>query len=65
MPEILPQELLAVPDDLESLRNLVESYVDNLSYKQDSIFEYIQEEFSLEKKTQQIMDVYKELLVSE
>ena len=65
MPEILPQELLAIPDDLDSLRNLVESYVDNLSYKQDSIFEYIQEEFSLEKKTQQIMDVYKELLVSE
>jgi len=49
---------------LDSLRNLVESYVDNLSYKQDSIFEYIQEEFSLETKTQQIMDVYKELLVS-
>ena len=64
MPEILPQELLAIPDNLDSLRNLVEKYVNNLSYKQDSIFEYIQEEFSLEEKTQQIMDIYKELLIS-
>jgi glycosyltransferase involved in cell wall biosynthesis len=64
MAEILPRELLAEPDNLTSLTNLVEKYVGNTSYKQDSIFKYVAEEFSLSKKVSQTLDIYKELLIS-
>ncbi|MGB1067353.1 MAG: glycosyltransferase family 4 protein [Gammaproteobacteria bacterium] len=65
MNEILPMELLAKPNDLNSLQNLVERFVDNSNYNQSSIYKYISEEFSLGSKASQIMDLYKELLVSE
>jgi len=65
MNEILPMELLAKPNDLISLQNLVERFVDNSNYNQSSIYKYISEEFSLGSKASQIMDLYKELLVSE
>lgn len=65
MNEILPMELLAKPNDLISLQNLVERFVDNPNYNQSSIYKYIGEEFSLASKASQTMDVYKELLVSE
>ena len=64
MAEILPRELLAEPGNLTSLTNLVEKYVGNTSYKQDSIFKYVAEEFSLSKKVSQTLDIYKELLIS-
>ena len=65
MNEILPKELLAVPNNLVSLTDLVERYVDNSNYNQESIYQYVAEEFSLTVKTRQTMDVYKELLVSQ
>ena len=37
MAEILPKELLAEPDNLESLKDLIEAYVGNENYSQDSI----------------------------
>ena len=46
MAEILPKELLAEPDNLESLKDLVETYVGNENYSQDSIYEYVKQEFS-------------------
>ena len=64
MAEILPRELLAEPDNLNALTELVERYVDNTSYKQDSIFKYVAEEFSLSAKASQTLDIYKELLIS-
>ncbi len=64
MSEILPKELLAEPNNLDSLTNLVERFVDNSNYNQESIYQYVAEEFSLTVKTRQTMDVYKQLLVS-
>ena len=64
MNEILPKELLAEPNNLVSLTDLVERYVDNSNYNQESIYQYVAEEFSLTVKTRRTMDVYKELLVS-
>ena len=64
MSEILPNELLAKPNNLVSLTDLVERFVDNSNYNQESIYQYVAEEFSLTVKTRQTMDVYKELLVS-
>ena len=65
MSEILPKELLAKPNDLASLKDLVERYVGNPNYNQGSIYQYIAEEFSLSAKARQTIDVYKELLVSQ
>ena len=45
MPEILPKELLAEPNNLDSLKELVETYVGNENYSQDSIYEYVKQEF--------------------
>ena len=64
MSEILPKELLAKPNDLASLTDLVERYVGNPNYNQEAIYQYVAEEFSLTVKTRQTMDVYKELLIS-
>ena len=64
MSEILPNELLAEPNNLVSLTDLVERFVDNSNYNQESIYQYVAEEFSLTVATRQTMDVYKELLVS-
>ena len=64
MSEILPNELLAEPNNLVSLTDLVERFVNNSNYNQESIYQYVAEEFSLTVKTRQTMDVYKELLIS-
>ena len=64
MPEILPKELLAEPDNLESLKDLIETYVGNENYSQDSIFAYIKQEFSAVSQSKKIINIYKELLVS-
>ena len=44
MNEILPKELLAEPNNLVSLTDLVERYVDNSNYNQESIYQYVAEE---------------------
>ena len=64
MAEILPKELLAEPDNLESLKDLIETYVGNKNYSQDSIFEYIKQEFSAVSQSKKIINIYKELFVS-
>ena len=60
---ILPQEILAEPDNLESLQSLMESYVDNITnLNQESIFEFVKQEFSLEKQADKVMKVYLSVL---
>ena len=64
MSEILSKELLAKPNDLMSLTALLETFVNNPNYNQESIYQYVTEEFSLKSKSKQIINVYKDLLVS-
>tara|TARA_X000000368_G_scaffold413517_1_gene401708 strand:- start:880 stop:1851 length:972 start_codon:yes stop_codon:yes gene_type:complete len=62
---ILPKELLAKKDDQASLQNLLETYVDNIELlNQDSIFEFITNEFSINEKIPQIQEVYYSLFNS-
>ena len=61
MEQILPGELLAEPDDLNSLKKLISRWVD-AGFKQDSIYQYVAEEFSLEKKAKKVFTVYEDLL---
>ena len=56
---ILPKELLARANDLESLQHLLETYVENISqFNQSAIFNYVREEFSLEKQSSKVMKIY-------
>ena len=64
MADILPLELLAKPDNEESLTKLIRSYVDGKTMNQDSIFRYVNEEYSLTAQGNKILKVYKDLLVS-
>ena len=64
MPEILPKELLAEPNNLDSLKELVETYVGNENYSQDSIYEYVKQEFSGISQSKKILNIYRELFVS-
>ena len=64
MAEILPKELLAEPDNLESLKDLIETYVGNENYSKDSIYEYIKQEFSGISQSKKILNIYRELFVS-
>ena len=64
MKEILPVELLAAPDDLNSLKELVHRYVGNESMNQDSIYKYVTEEYSIKTQSKKVHQVYKDLLVS-
>ena len=42
MDEILPKELLAKKDDQQSLKDLLEKYVDNINIlNQDAVFEFV------------------------
>ena len=61
MSQILPQELLAEPDNLESLKNLIHNWIDR-SMSQQSIFEYIVEEYSIDKASAKVLSVYEDLL---
>ena len=51
-------------DNLESLRRLIQTHVGNDNYLQDSIFQYVKEEFSLRGQSKKILDIYKNLFVS-
>jgi glycosyltransferase involved in cell wall biosynthesis len=61
MEQILPEELLAEPDDLDSLKKLINRWI-YASFKQDSIYQYVAEEFSLEKKAKKVFAIYENLL---
>ena len=59
---ILPKELLASANDLESLQLLLESYVDNIGhFNQSAICDHVREEFSLEKQSNKVMKIYDDL----
>ena len=60
---ILPKELLADKDNQKSLQDLLENYVDDIDLlDQGSIFEFVRNEFSINKKISQIQEVYYSLL---
>lgn len=60
---ILPRELLAKKDNQESLQKLLETYVDDIDLlNQDTIFEFIENEFSIEEKINKLHEVYTSLL---
>ena len=61
MSQILPQELLAEPDNLESLKNLIDNWI-NRSMSQESIFEYVAQEYSIDKASKKVLSVYEDLL---
>ena len=63
---ILPKELLAEPDNLESLKLLLETYVSNIDQlNQSAIFEFVRDEFSMEKQTSKVMKVYENCFKSD
>ena len=63
MDYILPKELLADKDNQKSLQDLLENYVDDIDLlDQGSIFEFVRNEFSINKKISQIQEVYYSLL---
>ena len=65
MENILPKELLAKKNDQESLQNLLEKYVDNIDVlNQEAIFNFISEEYSIDKKISEINLIYDSLLIS-
>ena len=60
---ILPRELLAKKNNQESLQKLLETYVDDIdSLNQDTIFEFIENEFSIKEKINKLHQVYTSLL---
>ena len=61
MSQILPQELLAEPDNLESLKRLIDNWIDR-SMSQESIFEYVAQEYSIDKASKKVLSVYEDLL---
>ena len=65
MDEILPKELLAKKNDQQSLKDLLEKYVDNINIlNQDAVFEFITDEYSITKKINEIKKIYKSLSTS-
>ena len=63
MPDILPKELLANKDDLASLKELLELYVDSIDLiDQSAIFEFIQNEFSIDERFKAINSAYEVVL---
>ena len=57
MSQILPQELLAEPDNLESLKSLIDNWIGR-SMSQESIFEYVAQEYSIDKASKKVLSVY-------
>ena len=65
MDEILPKELLAKKDDQQSLKDLLEKYVDNINIlNQDAVFEFVTDEYSITNKINEIKKIYKSLSTS-
>ena len=64
MSAILPKEFLAMPDDINSLTKLINNYVDQIeNFDQSSIYEYVRSEYSVQKKSMQIKEIYEDLLI--
>ena len=62
---ILPQELLAIKNNKDSLQKLLENYVDEIELvNQKAIFDFITDEFSIESKINELNEVYRSLLTS-
>ena len=65
MSNILPNELLAKKNDKESLKELLEAHIDNIELmNQEAIFEYITNDYSIEKKVSEIIRCYEDLFNS-
>ena len=65
MSNILPQELLANKNDQKSLQKLLEKYVDNIDIlNQEAIFDLVTKEYSIEKKINEIQQIYNSVLNS-
>ena len=65
MSNILPNELLAKKNDKESLKELLETHDDNIELiNQDAIFEYITNDYSIEKKVLEVIRCYEDLFNS-
>ena len=65
MEEILPKELLAKKNDQQSLKDLLEKYVDNIKLlNQEAIFEFVTDEYSITNKINEIKEIYKSLSTS-
>ena len=65
MSNILPNELLAKKNDKESLKELLETHVDNIELiNQDAIFDYITNDYSIEKKVLEVIRCYEDLFNS-
>ena len=63
MQEILPRELLANKDDFASLQELLELYVDSIDLiDQSAIFEFVQNEFSIDERVKAITSAYEGVL---
>ena len=63
MPDILPKELLAKKDDLVSLQKLLEAHVDTIHLiDQSAIFEFVQNEFSIDESIKDIQLAYDKVL---
>ena len=63
MSSIFPNEMLVEPNNQKKLKEFLELYVDNIdSLNQESIFEYVREEFSLKNQASKIDEIYKQTL---
>ena len=59
MSQILPRELLAEKNNQSALQDMLEKYVDNIHlYNQKAIFNFVETEFSIEEKMQELNDAY-------
>ena len=59
MSQILPKELLAEKNNQSALQDMLEKYVDNIHlYNQNAIFNFVETEFSIEEKMQELNDAY-------
>ena len=59
MSQILPKELLAEKNNQSALQDMLEKYVDNIHlYNQKAIFNFVEKEFSIEEKMQELNDAY-------
>ena len=59
MSQILPKELLAEKNNQSALQDMLEKYVDNVHlYNQKAIFNFVETEFSIEEKIQELNDAY-------
>mgnify|MGYP001439114597 CR=1 FL=1 len=62
MNKIFSKEFLAIKNDQKSLTDLLEQYVDNIHMlNQQAIFNFVEEEFSIERKIEELNKVYERL----